>query len=303
MPPAYPGRPAEPRSHAEVVSVHTLRGWPLPEPSQDGDKHDRGTVTVVGGAASTTGAVFLGGLAALRAGAGRLQVLTVDTTSVALGVALPEAMVVGLPSGPGGSLSPDAADDVVDGVSRSAAVVLGPGLLGTDDVRALLSTVLPRLESGVVLDAVALTALAGYPDLLDGSADRVVVTPNGGELCALLSGAGLDDKLSGREGAVAISQAYGVVVSCRGWVTAPDGRVWSVESGGVGLGTSGSGDVLAGLVGGVLARGAEPAQAAVWGQYLHAAAGDRLTARLGRLGFLARELLDEVPPVLGTLRP
>ena len=71
-------------------------------------------------------------------------------------------------------------------------------------------------------------------------------------------------------------QRYGAVVSAKGWVVCPDGRTWREEAGGIGLGTSGSGDVLAGLVGGMLARGAEPAQAAVWGQYLHAAAGDRL---------------------------
>lgn len=293
MPPADGPRPAE------VVTAQQLRGWPLPEPGDDGDKHDRGTVTMVGGATSTPGAVLLGGLAALRAGAGRLQVLTTETTSVALAVSLPEAMVVGLPCGDGGSVSPDCADQVVRGCSRAAAVVLGPGLLGKDDVRTLMAAVLPRLEAAVVLDAVALTALAGHPDLLGSCADRVVITPNSGELAALLEGS----DLTGRAAAEAVTRKYGVVVSCRGWVTAPDGRAWSVQAGGVGLGTSGSGDVLAGLVGGVLARGAEPAQAAVWGQYLHAAAGDRLTSRVGRLGFLARELLDEVPPVLGTLRP
>jgi ADP-dependent NAD(P)H-hydrate dehydratase len=100
-----------------------------------------------------------------------------------------------------------------------------------------------------------------------------------------------------------VADRYGAIVSSRGWVVCPDGRSWREEAGGIGLGTSGSGDVLAGLVGGLLARGADPAQAAVWGQYLHSAAGDRLTARLGRLGFLARELLDEVPAVLSTLRP
>lgn len=286
-------------ARAEVVTAQSLRGWPLPEPDDGGDKHDRGTVTVVGGATSTPGAVLLAGVAALRAGAGRLQVLTTRSTSVALGVALPEAMVTGLPEGAGGSVATGAADAVVEGCDRSAAVVLGPGLLGKDDVRVLLERVLPRVEGAIVLDAVALTALAGHPELLGSCAERVVVTPNGGELAALLGG----EELAGREAAEAVCSRYGVVVSCRGWVSAPDGRSWSVQAGGVGLGTSGSGDVLAGLVGGVLARGAEPAQAAVWGQYLHAAAGDRLTSRVGRLGFLARELLDEVPPVLGTLRP
>lgn len=288
-----------PASPAEVVTAQSLRGWPLPEPDSDGDKHDRGTVAVVGGATGTPGAVLLAGVAALRAGAGRLQVLTVEPTAVALAVAVPEAMVVGLPCGPGGSLSPGCADEVVELTARASAVVLGPGLLGKDDVRELLRRVLPRLPAAVVLDAVALTALAGHPGLLDGCADRVVLTPNGGELAALLDG----EPLQGRAAAEAVSERYGAVVSCRGWVSSPDGRAWSVQAGDVGLGTSGSGDVLAGLVGGALARGADPAQAAVWGQYLHAAVGDRLTSRLGRLGFLARELLDEVPPVLGTLRP
>ena len=102
---------------------------------------------------------------------------------------------------------------------------------------------------------------------------------------------------------LAVAQRYDAVVSAPGLVAAPDGRVWRVDAGGIGLGTSGSGDVLAGLAGGALARGADPEHAAVWGQYLHAAAGDQLTGRLGRQGFLARELLDEVPTVLRQLRP
>jgi NAD(P)H-hydrate repair Nnr-like enzyme with NAD(P)H-hydrate dehydratase domain len=77
-----------------------------------------------------------------------------------------------------------------------------------------------------------------------------------------------------------------------------DGRAWTVPTGHPGLGTSGSGDVLAGAVGGLLARGADPAQSAAWGTYLHGTAGDRLAARVGRLGFLARELATELPLVL-----
>ena len=107
----------------------------------------------------------------------------------------------------------------------------------------------------------------------------------------------------GRDAALAVAERYAAVVSSPGLVAAPDARTWCVEAGGIGLGTSGSGDVLAGLAGGALARGAELEQAAVWGQYLHAAAGDLLTARVGRQGFLARELLDEVPTVLRQLRP
>ena len=290
-----------PADGPQVVTPALLRAWPLPQPEDGGDKHDRGTVLVVGGARSTPGAVLLAGLAALRSGAGRLSVATVAATSVALGVALPEALVDGLAEGPDGSLDPGCAEEVVASCRRAAAVVLGPGLLGKDAVRELLTAVLPGLgESGstVLLAAVALTALAGHPELLEPVRGRVVLTPNSGEMAALMG----DDRREGGDAAQAAAERYGAVVAVRGAIASPDGRLWRDEAGGIGLGTSGSGDVLAGVVGGLLARGCDPEQAAVWGQYLHAAAGDRLTARIGRTGFLARELLDELPLVLGGLR-
>jgi ADP-dependent NAD(P)H-hydrate dehydratase len=290
--------PVPPASDPAVVSPQLLRGWALPEPEDEGDKHERGTVLVVGGAVSTPGAVLLAGLAALRVGAGRLQVATVSDTSVALSVALPEAMVRGLDRGDDGSLSPLCVDEVAGAAGSAAAVVIGPGLLG-DGVRPLLEGLLPRISgAAVVLDAVALTAVSGAPALLAPLEGSVVLTPNSGELAALLEG---QDR-EGEDAARWVAERYGAVVAVRGWVATPGGDVWADEAGGIGLGTSGSGDVLAGAVGGLLARGATPAQAAVWGQYLHAAAGDRLAARVGRVGFLARELLDELPMVLTGLR-
>ena len=281
---------------AEVVTPQSLRDWALPEVEDGGDKHERGTVLVVGGSVSTPGALLLTGLASLRSGAGKLQVVTVAETSVALAVAVPEAAVVGLAAGPDGSLAASAAEDVVSRAADASTVVIGPGLMSKEGAGELLAAVLPRLgDVPVVLDGLALTALT--PSLLSGV--TAVLTPNDGELAALLG----ESSASGVDAAVAAASRYGAVVCAPGWVASPDGRCWCVEAGGIGLGTSGSGDVLAGLVGGVLARGAEPAQAAVWGQYLHSAAGDLLTARIGRVGFLARELLDEVPTVLRQLRP
>jgi hydroxyethylthiazole kinase-like uncharacterized protein yjeF len=260
-----------------------------------GDKNARGTVLVVGGSSATPGALLLAGLAALRTGAGKLQLLTVDATAVALAVAVPESGVHGLGDDPIGAA---AADEVVRRSEGASALVIGPGLMDKDAALDLLRGVLPRLEDvPVVLDGLALTALAQDASVLEGV--DAVLTPNAGELAALLDGADLD----GQEAAQEAARRYGAVVSSPGWVAAPHGGCWRVEAGGIGLGTSGSGDVLAGLVGGVLARGADPAQAAAWGQYLHSAAGDLLAARLGRVGFLARELLDEIPTVLGQLRP
>jgi hydroxyethylthiazole kinase-like uncharacterized protein yjeF len=285
--------PADP----PAVTPQLLRQWPLPIPDEEGSKQARGTVCVVGGAVSTPGAVLLAGLAALRVGAGRLQILTVEPTAVALGVAVPEAMVVGLPTGTTGSLSPSVAEQIVERTDSDTTLVIGPGLLDDADTRALVRTLLPLVtERRLVLDAHALTALAEREELLSG-AEQPVLTPNESELATLLG----DDGLTGRDAAEEAAKRYGAVVATQGWAVGPDGRAWRDEAGGVGLGTSGSGDVLAGAIGGLLARGAEPAQAAVWGQYAHAAAGDRLAARVGRLGFLARELLDELGPVLATL--
>jgi hydroxyethylthiazole kinase-like uncharacterized protein yjeF len=287
--------PAEPRAVTPLLLEH----WPLPEPSEGGGKHERGTVLVVGGATSTPGAAVLAGLAALRVGAGRLSMATAEPVAVAVGVAVPEARVVGLPAGDEGSLDTRCVDDVVELAERADAVLVGPGLLGTEGTAALLTALLPRLSDvRVVLDAVALTALADVPDAVSGLHGRLVLTPNAGEAAALLDG----EELSGCEAAAAVAGRYRAAVACHGGVADVDGRRWSDESGGVGLGTSGSGDVLAGAVAGLLARGAEPAQAAVFGQYLHGAAGDRLAARVGTLGFLARELLDELPAVLSRVR-
>ena len=94
-----------------------------------------------------------------------------------------------------------------------------------------------------------------------------------------------------------ISRRYRAVVNCYGEVVEPGGSHWSIEGGGAGLGTSGSGDVLAGAIAGFVARGVEPARAAAWGSWVHARAGDRLTERAG-IGFLARELAAELTPAL-----
>jgi hydroxyethylthiazole kinase-like uncharacterized protein yjeF len=177
-------------------------------------------------------------------------------------------------------------------------VVVGPGLDDPKTTERLLGRVLDagRPDQLLVLDAFALGVLAGF----DGRGrirERTVLTPNPAEAARLLERDDVDEQPQA-EVAAEMAQRYGTVVSYESLIAAPDGRRWSVPAGHAGLGTSGSGDVLAGAIGGLLARGADLAQAACWGTYLHATAGDRLAARVGRLGFLARELADELPFVI-----
>jgi hydroxyethylthiazole kinase-like uncharacterized protein yjeF len=223
--------------------------------------------------------VLLAGLAALRVGAGRLQLATVPDTAVALGVAVPECKSLGVPAAQLGQVPLDGVD----------AVLVGPGFLDPDLAARILQDLLPRLDGRpVVVDALALAGLGGR---LDG-----VITPNPSELRRL---AGADDDLDVL--AAKVAAQHGVTVTTQDWVAAPDGRTWRSDVGDVGLATSGSGDVLAGLVLGLLGRGADPVQAACWAHWLHGAAGEVLAREVGRTQYLARELLDAVPRALRDL--
>lgn len=281
-----------------IITPTLLAGWALPDVGEG--KESRGTVLVIGGARYTPGAVLLAGEAALRAGAGRLQLAATQSTAAALSIAVPEALVAGLPETDGGSVRGDLPEQTLTLAAEADVVVLGPGLDHLEETATLMRGVLGVIgpSTTLVLDAYALGALSHDADLVSGCADRCVLTPNTTEAAHLLD-RDLEDDLDLE--AVRIAEKYGTVVSLYGHVAAPDGRSWRDESADVGLGTSGSGDVSAGIVAGLLARDAEPAQAACWATHVHAMAGRRLRTDFGRVGFLARELVAAIPATIASL--
>ncbi len=292
------------RPDPTTVTPEALRGWPLPEPT--GGKNARGSILVIGGSTETLGAVLLAATAAMRAGAGKLQVATVASMAPHVATALPEALVRALPETGGGAIGPEAADVVRDLAEAADAVLIGPGMADKEATQGFGERLLPHLRGPLALDALGLavvTADEAWVHHLDG---RVVLTPNPTEAAYALhveedeideDPAGSAARLAGRTKAVV---GLGGATS---WIAAPDGRMWRDDSGNAGLGVSGSGDVRAGITGGLLARGAEPAQAAVWAAWLHGRAGERLASSVGRLGFLARELPGEVPGALAEVAP
>jgi ADP-dependent NAD(P)H-hydrate dehydratase len=289
------------------VDAAHLRGWPLPQPDEADGKEERGRVLVIGGSALVPGAVRLAGEAALRVGAGKLQLATVRSVASSLAVAVPEALVVPLDEDERGQLLPTAGEALADRVGRARAVVIGVGMSEPEPVREIVRTLVDVPGPVLVLDAAGITCLEGCGrDLLAPALDRVVLTPNAVEAAALaaceLDEVERDPEKAGRR----LVDELGVVVALKGPTTytcAPDGRVFADAAGNVGLGTSGSGDVLAGAVAGLAARGADPVQAAVYGIHVHAAAGDRLAERVGPVGYLARELSAEFPSLLAALAP
>ncbi|MGO4234597.1 NAD(P)H-hydrate dehydratase [Pseudarthrobacter sp. YAF2] len=289
-----------------LVTPSLLREWPLPAPGAD--KYSRGSVLVVGGARATPGAALLAGLSALRAGAGKLTLAVAESVAVQMGVALPECGTVGLPETPAGSVKPEL-ERITSGLDRADTILVGPGLDDLDLTGELLAALLTREGSSdggpeggaaVVLDAFALGALVPLEDQLGPWRGRLILTPNPTE-AGILLGRNVDNL---EKDLAEISARFDAVVSCQGVITQPPGLnadepgLWKITTGYGGLGTSGSGDVLAGAIAGLRARGTTGAQAACWGTHLHAAAADRLASRLGPLGFLARELADEMPALM-----
>lgn len=290
--PAEAGRAENGRP--EPVTPSMLRDWPLPE--NESSKYERGNVLVIGGARKTPGAALLAGLAALRVGAGRLTLAVADSVAIPLAVTVPEAGVLGLAETASGAVSRSAVKELADELSSADVVLIGAGLADADETRALLAASIPLLgrETLVALDAYALGVL---PDLKEEAKElrgRLILTPNSSELERLLARAAADPVADAAEAA----EEYGAVVSVNGMIASPDGRLWSITTGSGGLATSGSGDVLAGVIAGLWARTERADQAACWGTHLHAASGDRLAVRVGPTGFLARELLDDLPALL-----
>jgi hydroxyethylthiazole kinase-like uncharacterized protein yjeF len=294
------------------VTRGLLRRLPLPAPDPGGDKETRGRVLVVGGSTLVPGAVLLAGVAALRAGAGKLQLATVRPAAIPLGLAVPEALVAALPATAKGEIDGAAAADVLAEYAESAdAVLVGPGIADKEAAGALVEALVPLLKADctLVLDGAAVTALRGREGALLSLGGRAVLTPHAGEMASALG----EDKAALEADAPGVARRaarhFGAVVALKGadtYIAEPGdgaseaaGAVYHFGGGGAGLGTSGSGDTLSGIVAGLAARGATPAAAAVWGVWAHGTAGERLAGRMATVGYLARELLAEVPALVG----
>ncbi|MEA3009740.1 MAG: hypothetical protein QOJ91_1432 [Sphingomonadales bacterium] len=286
----------------EIVDGELLGRFPLPKHPEDGDKEDRGRLLVVAGSRELAGAALLAGTGGLRAGAGKLQIATGASVAPALSVAMPEARVVGCTETEEGCIAAGAVESLLEWVGGAQATVIGCGLQHGPPLDALLDGLLAgRLDTPLVLDAAVLGSLAPRAAAVRAWPGGAILLPHAREMARLLECEAEEVEADPLAAARRAAETFGAVSLIKGqysYIVAPDGRAFRFTGGGVGLATSGSGDALAGIVGGLAARGADPLTAALWGVYLHGEAGRSLAERVGRIGFLARELLDEVPRLM-----
>ncbi|MDB5699381.1 MAG: NAD(P)H-hydrate dehydratase [Alphaproteobacteria bacterium] len=285
-----------------LLDSELLRRFPLPDPPEEADKDDRGVALFIAGSRELSGAALLAGVGALRAGAGKLRIATADCIALGIGIAIPEARVIAFAEGEEGCIDAGEIAGLLEECEDVDSLTIGPGMKHGPALAELIDTVIERGGSyPLVLDAAALGVLPPLAARLAAAPAGAILLPHAGEMARLLEcerdEVSADPLAAAREAA----SRYGAVAVIKGhwsFIAAPDGRSFRFRGGGVGLATSGSGDTLAGIVGGLAARGADPLTAALWGVYLHGEAGRLLTRKVGKIGFLAREILDLVPRLM-----
>jgi NAD(P)H-hydrate epimerase len=270
----------------------------LPVRPADGHKGTFGHLLVMAGSLGKSGAAVLTAEAGLRAGAGLVTLGCPAGIQAVAAAHLVEVMTAPLTE-VGGAVSLQAMAELLELDDDKQAVALGPGLGTSEEAGALVRRFLKETPLPAVVDADGLNALAGHLDVLGRRRGRAtVLTPHPGEM-ARLTGRTAAEIQADRTGAARdFAVTHGVVLVLKGarTVTAlPDGRLRINGSGHAGMASGGMGDVLTGLIGGLLAQGMEPGAAAALGVFLHGLAGDRLRSHFGDAGLLATDLLPELP--------
>jgi NAD(P)H-hydrate epimerase len=277
----------------------------LPQRPHDAHKGTFGTVVVLAGSLGFTGAAYLAATAAARTGAGLVRLLVADSIYPILATKCTEVMATPVPEVAPGAVGHAAYDSVLRQLASAEAGVIGPGLGRDRSTWRLILDLTQHVSCPLVLDADALNALSESPRLKGRLGKGRVLTPHPGEM-ARLTGKSIDAIAADRASAARkAAKEWGAVVVLKGARTVvahPDGRISEDPHEVPALATGGTGDVLAGMIGGLMAQGSDPYGAAITGVYIHASAGRRLSQRFGDSGLLASDLLLEIPQVMNVLR-
>ena len=283
--------------------------WMPPRPPSS-HKGSYGRVLVVAGSTGMTGAAALASEAALRAGAGLVTLATPKHLNPILEGLLPEVMTLPLPETDAGSLSVSATSTILEfAVKTKSILAIGPGLSQHPETVSFVHQLIREnreqgLDLRMVIDADGLNALAQVRETLSLLNSDAVLTPHPGEMARLtsISVPVLEkDRISTAQ---QFASKYGVTLVFKGAPTVtstPNGNLWVNSTGNPGMATGGMGDVLTGIIAGLMAQGIPSENAAALGVYLHGLAGDIVAERLGRHGLIASDVLKAVPRAISSL--
>jgi NAD(P)H-hydrate epimerase len=273
----------------------------LPLRPHDAHKGRYGHLLVVAGSVGKTGAAVLASLGALRSGTGLVTCATPGSQQPVVAAQLSEAMTEPLPETAARTISTKAVERVVELLGRMDAVAVGPGIGLDPETQAAVRALVRDVERPMVVDADALTALAGSVGLCRDAAAPRLLTPHPGEAARLLGSSIADVQVDRIASARRLAAESGAVVALKGArtvVAGPNGEVALNPTGNPGMATGGTGDVLTGIAGGLLAQGVEPVGALRVAVYLHGLAGDLAAAARGEAGLVAGDVAASLPAAI-----
>jgi NAD(P)H-hydrate epimerase len=284
----------------QKLDIELLKTMPLPDWGDDANKGTRGKLLLIGGSQRIAGAAILAARAALRTGCGTVRLAAPQSVALHIGIAVPELMVIPLPETPSGTIARGALDILAEQFKACQAVVLGPGLDENDETADFSREIAASSPLPTLIDASALTALG--TSAKKGKAPRVL-TPHVVEFEAISGQKVVEEQRV--QTALDFSAKTGTTLVLKGRETviaSPNETPVQNEAGSRALGTAGSGDVLAGIIGSFLAQGLSAHQAAIWGVHFHALAGEAVAKDGGEDGVTARDFIERLPSVQKYLR-
>lgn len=294
-----------PSAYIDAVASRTILMTPafvrasLPARRPSSHKGTFGHAGIIAGSVGKTGAAAMAAHAALRIGAGLVTVAVPSSVNDVLEAKLLEAMTVPMPETKARTFARSAFDRLTAFIAAKTAIAIGPGLSTHPETVELVQALTKQLDRPAVLDADALNALAGRASILTACKTPPILTPHPGEMARLETDATPQSVNADRIGTAArFARERGVFIVLKGArtvVARPDGTAAICPTGNPGMATAGTGDVLTGMIVGLLAQGLSPWEAACAATYLHGAAGDLASAEKGLAGLIAGDLIEQIP--------
>lgn len=281
----------------EIIDAVTAADL-IPQRRPDSNKGTYGKAFIITGSTGMTGSGRLACTAALRVGAGLVYAGVPESLTGIYSSSLTEPVIIALPDGGKGYLSDESGGKIRERMTVMDVVAAGPGLSAAEGVKRLVGMVVSECKAPLVLDADALNVISDNTEILKRLDAEAVITPHPGEM-ARLTGLTAADVQKDRIGTAGrFASEYGVVTVLKGSrtiIALPDGRIFVNPTGNAGMATAGTGDVLTGVITGLIAQGASAAEAAIAGVYLHGLAGDLAADSMGMHGILAGDVVSHLP--------
>lgn len=298
------GIPAAEVEHASIprrlLTWEQIREW-LPARPPNAHKGHFGHVLVIGGSVGLAGAPMMAAESALRVGAGLCSVAVPQSIYTPAAATLREAMVRPLPEAPEGCLCRDSISELGPLLERATVLAIGPGWSTHLPAREALRELLKVVQVSCVIDADALNCIALDPDILPAQHPPLVLTPHPGEMARLMNTDTATVQANRLEMARSAAERFEAVVVLKGArtvIATPEGRIWVNPTGNAGMATGGSGDVLTGVIAGLLAQALGVEQSAAAGVYIHGLAGDIAVEQTGQAGLIAGDIIRYLPKAM-----